>query len=85
LRREGIALNHKKLRRALRPGAAPGSQAWRLKRALGTRAPLAFPQAPNQRWFLDFLHDQLSDGRRFRILAVVADFSRKCLALVADA
>jgi putative transposase len=42
------------------------------------------PQAANQRWSLDFLHDQLSDGRRFRILAVVDDFTRECLALVAD-
>jgi len=35
-------------------------------------------------WSLDFLRDQLSDGRRFRILAVVGDFTRECLALVAD-
>ena len=31
-----------------------------------------------------FLHDQLSDGRRFRILAMVDDFTRECLALIAD-
>jgi putative transposase len=54
------------------------------KRALGTRAPMALPQAPNQRWSLDFVSDALADGRRFRILAVVDDFSRECLALVAD-
>jgi putative transposase len=33
---------------------------------------------------MDFLHDQLSDGRRFRILTIVDDFTRECLALVAD-
>jgi transposase InsO family protein len=44
--------------------------------ALGTRAPLALPQGPNQHWSLDFLHDQLSDGRRFRILAILDDFTR---------
>jgi putative transposase len=33
---------------------------------------------------MDFLHDQLSDGRRFRILAIVDDFTRECLALDAD-
>ena len=33
---------------------------------------------------MDFLHDQLCDGRRFRILAIVDDFTRECLALVAD-
>jgi putative transposase len=54
------------------------------KRALGTRAPMALPRGPNQRWSLDFLSDTLSDGRRFRILAIVDDFTRECLCLVAD-
>ncbi len=54
------------------------------KRALGTRAPLALPQGPNQRWSLDFVSDSLTDGRRFRILAVVDDFTRECLCLVAN-
>ncbi len=45
---------------------------------------MAIPQGPNQRWSLDFLSDQLNDSRRFRILAVVDDFTRECLALVAD-
>jgi putative transposase len=42
------------------------------------------PQGANQRWSLDFLSDAVADGRRFRILAVVDDFTRECLALVAD-
>ena len=42
------------------------------------------PQAINQRWSLDFVSDTLSDGRRFRILCVVDDFSRECLATVVD-
>ena len=54
------------------------------KRALGTRAPMTLPQGPNQRWSLDFLSDAFSDGRRFRILAIVDDFTRECLALVPD-
>ena len=54
------------------------------RRALGPRAPLVLPHGPHQRWSLDFVHDQLSDGRRFRILAVVDDFTRECLCLVAD-
>jgi putative transposase len=45
---------------------------------------MVLSQAPNQRWLLDFVSDALADGRRFRILAVVDDFSRECLALVAD-
>jgi len=54
------------------------------KRALGSRAPMAIPQGWNQRWSLDFLCDAFTDGRRFRILAVVNDFTRECLCLVAD-
>ena len=84
LRREGIMLNHKKLRRLYVEERLQVRRRGGRKRALGTRAPLALPQGPNQRWSLDFLHDQLSDGRRFRILAIVDDFTRECLALVAD-
>ena len=54
------------------------------KRAIGTRRPMVTPQAADQRWSLDFVCDQLTDGRRFRILAVVDDCTRECLALVAD-
>jgi putative transposase len=52
------------------------------RRAIGVRSPL--PLGPNQCWSLDFVHDQMIDGRRLRILAVVADYTRECLALVAD-
>ena len=45
---------------------------------------MALPQGPNQRWSLDFVSDTLTDSRRFRILAVVDDFTRECIALVAD-
>ena len=53
------------------------------KRALGTRRPMVLPDGPNQRWSLDFVSDRFTDGRRFRILAVVDDFTRENLALVA--
>jgi len=45
---------------------------------------MTVPQEPNQRWSLDFVSDAFVCGRRLRILAVVDDFSRECLALVAD-
>jgi putative transposase len=84
IRREGTQVNHKKLRRLYREERLQVRRRGGRKRALGTRAPISVPQAPNQRWSLDFLSDQLSDCRRFRILAVVDDFTRECLALVAD-
>ena len=42
------------------------------------------PLLPNQRWSLDIMSDQLTDGRRFRIMTVVDDCTRECLALIAD-
>src|SRR3984893_17370452 len=80
LRCEGITLNHKKLCR----GTAPGSPSRRPQARPRHPGAAEAAQGPNQHWSLDFLHDQLSDGRRFRILAIVDDFTRECLALVAD-
>ena len=54
------------------------------KRALGVRAPIELPNNPNERWSLDFVSDAFTDGRRFRILATVDDFTRESLALVPD-
>ena len=84
LRREGVGVNHKKLFRLYREEQLTVRRRGGRKRALGTRAPVAIPQGPNQRWSTDFVQDVLTDGRRFRIWALVDDFSRECLALVAD-
>ncbi len=84
LRREGFALNHKKLFRLYREERLTVRRRGGRKRALGTRAPMTMPQGPNQRWSLDFVADQFVDGRRFRVLVVVDDFTRECLALVVD-
>lgn len=84
LRREGTVLNRKKLYRLYREERLTVRKRGGRKRALGTRAPMALPQGPNQRWSLDFVSDALVHGRRFRILTVVDDFTRECLASVAD-
>jgi len=84
LRREGVSVNHKRLRRVYREERLQVRRRGGRKRALGTRAPMALPQGRNQRWSLDFVADMLTDGRRFRILAIVDDFTRECLGLVAD-
>jgi putative transposase len=84
LDREGIRMNHKKLRRLYALERLQVRRRGGRKRAIGTRAPMTLPQGPNQRWSLDFVSDTLTDGRRLRILAVVDDFTRECLCLVAD-
>ena len=82
--REGFEVNHKKVRRIYREEKLQVRRRGGRKRALGTRKPIVLPDGPNQRWLLDFVSDALTDGRRFRILAVVDDFSRENLVLVAD-
>ncbi|MCW2109539.1 putative transposase [Bradyrhizobium elkanii] len=77
-------MNHKKLLRLYREENLRVRRRRGRKRAMGTRAPKTLPQGPNQRWSLDFVSDTLICGRRIRILAVVDDFTRECLALVAD-
>lgn len=84
LRREGYAVNHKKLFRLYREEKLAVRRRGGRKRAIGTRAPMMIPRRPNDRWSLDFVSDQLTDSRRFRILAIVDDCTRECLALVAD-
>jgi putative transposase len=84
LAREGMTMNHKKLLRLYREEGLAVRRRRGRKRATGTRAPMAVPQGPNQRWSLDFVADALSWGRRFRVLAVVDDFTREALALTVD-
>ena len=43
------------------------------RRAFGTRTPMLVEAKANERWSLDFVHDQFTHGRRFRILIVVDD------------
>ena len=82
--REGWAMNHKKFRRLYREERLQVRRRGGRKRALGTRAPMTIPQGPNQRWSLDFVSDAFACGRRFRIFAVVDDYSRECVRLIAD-
>lgn len=84
LKREGLVVNHKKLFRLYREEKLAVRRRGGRKRAIGTRAPMLIPLRPNERWSLDFVSDQLTDGRRFRILTIVDDCTRECLALVAD-
>ena len=84
LRREGAAVNLKRIWRLYREERLSVRRRGGRKRALGTRAPMTVPQCADQRWSLDFVADALVDGRRFRVLCVVDDFTREALATVVD-
>jgi putative transposase len=84
LAREGLVPNNNKLLRIYREEGLKVRRFGGRNRALGTKAPMTMPQGPNQRWSLDLVSDAFACDRRFRILCVVDDVSRECLALVAD-
>jgi len=84
LSRRGVVVSHKKLYRLYKEERLTVRRRGGRKRAIGTRAPMTIPQGANQRWPVDFVHDVLARGKRFRVFAVVDDFSRECLALVVD-
>jgi len=84
LQREGIHMNHKKLRRIYAEEKLQVRRRGGRKRALGTRRPMEVPVGVNQRWSLDFVSDAFTDGRRFRILTVVDDFTKENILLIAD-
>lgn len=84
LAREGWQVNRKKIYRLYREEGLMVRKRGGRKRAIGTRRPMTIPQGPNQRWSLDFVSDSLHDGRRFRVLCVIDDFSRESLATIVD-
>ncbi len=84
LEREGIVMNHKKLRRLYREEGLAVKRRRGRKRATGTREPMPVPDGPSKRWSLDFVSDVFGPARRCRMLNVIDDYTRQCLALVAD-
>ncbi len=84
LRREGVVINRKKTQRLYREEKLAVRCRRNRRRAIGARAPAPVLALPNQRWSLDFVHDQMASGRRFRVLNIVDDVTRECLRAVPD-
>ena len=84
LRRDGEAASRNRVYRLYRAEGLAVRKRKGRRRAVGERAPLGIAALPNVRWSLDFVHDQLACGRRFRIFNVVDDATRECLLAVAD-
>ena len=77
-------MNRKKTQRLYREEGLIVRKRKGRKRAAGSRAPILVEARPKARWSVDFVHDQLSGRRRFRILNVIDDFAKECLAVIAD-
>lgn len=80
LRRQGIVMNQKKLRRLYGEEKLQVRRRGGRKRALGTRRPILVPDRVNVRWSLDFVSDAFTDGRRLRRAASPAQYPRLLIA-----
>ncbi len=82
LRREGWLINRKRVYRIYREeGLSTRLKPPRRRKSVTVRSERPTAQAVNQIWSMDFMADNLADGRKIRLLTVVDNFSRECLAL----
>lgn len=85
LQREGIVVNTKRVYRLYREaGLSVRRHRGRRKYAAEPRVPLPAPTQANERWGMDFIHDACADGRRFRCLTMVDEYTRECPAITVD-
>lgn len=82
-RREGWRVNAKRVYRIYRQEGLAVRRKVRKKRAAQPRLALGTAERENQRWSMDFMTDRLVDGRAFRVLTVVDQYSRECPLLEA--
>lgn len=84
LRRDGWPVNAKRIYRLYTEEGLIVRTKVRVRAARRSRVPPVVATAPNQRWSMDFMRERVADGRWFRILTVVDQFTRECLCLLAD-
>lgn len=84
LGRDGLTPNRKKTQRLHREEGLTVRRRRSRRRAVGVRTLAPVLALPNQRWSLDLVHDQLTTGRRFRVLNIARDVTRECLRAVVD-
>ena len=85
LRREGWPVGRKRVRRLYRQeGLQLRMRCRRRKKMSLHRGPTPKPTGPGQYWAMDFVHDQLASGRKFRVLTVIDQWSRESVLLEVD-
>ena len=81
---QGQRVNHKRVYRLYRQEDLSVRRRRRKLRAQSERVPLTRPLEPNEIWSMDFVMDQLADGRRLKCLTVLDDCSKESVAIAAD-
>jgi len=84
LLREGLKVNHKRVQRIYREEKLSLRTKNRKKRAMHLRVAKEPATQANQRWSMDFVQDEFFNGRKFRTLNIVDDFTRECIVIEVD-
>lgn len=84
MRRRGWSINHKLIYRVYCEEDLKVRRRWRKRIAAGRKQHLEAPSGPDVRWSMDFVSDALADGRLFRTLNIIDDFSRESVAIEVD-
>src|SRR5215472_13427140 len=84
IRREGFSVNHKRVERLYREEGLSLRRKRRRKNLSYVRVRLPPAERANQVWALDFVHDSLLSGRRFRALTIIDQWSRECPAIAVN-
>lgn len=83
IRQRGFGIGQRRVRRIYAEEGLSVRRRRRRRLKPVARRPMSLPARPGQRWSMDFVHDQFADGRCFRVFAVVDDFTRESVVMVA--
>ncbi len=83
LKREGLVINHKKTERIYKEEKL-SIRRKRRKKISRIRIALETPTVANEQWSMDFVSDSLHNGRRFRVLTVVDNFTKESPVIEVD-
>lgn len=81
IRNEGINWNHKRIGRVYKLLGMNKRKRKRKRIPARVKQPLFIPTKPNETWSMDFMHDTLMNGRKFRVLNVIDDYNREILKI----